>query len=105
MEETSRAELKSPGQRRGDGEGRGFHSEMAREGALAHLPSQYGRRSRPSSVAWPRSSLERAEMTQAREADHRPLPATRRAASACTEWNVPPWSTSKTQSIPQEASS
>ena len=35
--------MKSPGQRRGDGKGRGFHSEMAREGALAHLPSQYGR--------------------------------------------------------------
>ena len=34
--------MKSPGQRRGDGGGRGFHSEMAREGALAHLPSQYG---------------------------------------------------------------
>jgi hypothetical protein len=34
--------MKSPGQRRGDRGGRGFHSEMAREGALAHLPSQYG---------------------------------------------------------------
>ncbi len=38
----SKAAMKSPGQRRGDGKGRGFHSEMAREGALAHLPSQCG---------------------------------------------------------------
>src|SRR5271165_6496658 len=43
-ERPSRARMKSPGQRRGaTGGGRGFHSEMAREGALAHLPSQRGR--------------------------------------------------------------
>ena len=28
----SKAAMKSPGQRRGDGKGRGFHSEVAREG-------------------------------------------------------------------------
>jgi hypothetical protein len=66
-ERSSRTEMKSPGQRRGDGGGRGFHSEMAREGALAHLPSQYGRASRPPSVACHRSSRKCAAMTQARE--------------------------------------
>ena len=64
---SSRAEMKSPGQRRGDGGGRGFHSEMAREGALAHLPSQYGRASRLSSVPCHRSSRKCAAMTHARE--------------------------------------
>ena len=39
---SSQTEMKSPGQRRGGRGGRGFHSEMAREGALAHLPSQHG---------------------------------------------------------------
>jgi hypothetical protein len=34
-------DMKSPGQRRGGTRGRGFHPEMGREGALAHLPSQY----------------------------------------------------------------
>ena len=70
-ERSSRAEMKSPGQRRGDRGGRGFHSEMAREGALAHLPSQHGRASRPSSVACHRSSRKCAAMTQAREAPTR----------------------------------
>jgi hypothetical protein len=40
---------------------------MAREEALAHLPSQYGRASRLSSVACHRSSRKCAEMAQARE--------------------------------------